>query len=102
MDRVKNYSNENDEDADDINLVDSCLAKIFFKMIKLIQMNRICLQTQIYRSRFRNLILLQGKINTQNKHSPGIEDSEEDPVFGHRAFVSASTKFLKIYFVCRT
>ena len=29
MDRVKNYSNENDEDADDINLADSCLAKFF-------------------------------------------------------------------------
>ena len=28
-------------------------------------MNRICLQTKIYRSRFRNLILLQGNINTQ-------------------------------------
>ena len=29
MDRVKNYSNENDEDADDINLADSCLGKFF-------------------------------------------------------------------------
>ena len=37
----------------------------FLKIIKLIEMNRICLQTKIYRSRFRNLILLQGNINTQ-------------------------------------
>ena len=38
---------------------------IFLKLIKLIQMNRICLQTKISRSRFRNLILLQGNINSQ-------------------------------------
>ena len=29
IDRVKNYSNENDEDADDIKLADSCLATFF-------------------------------------------------------------------------
>ena len=29
MDRVKNYSYKNDEDADDINFADSCLAKFF-------------------------------------------------------------------------
>ena len=79
MDRVKNYSNENDEDADDINLADWCLAKFF--------------ENEKVDSNESDLF--------ESAHF-GIEDSENETVFGHRAFVSACTKFLKIYIVCRT
>ena len=102
MDRVKNYSNENDEDADDINFADSCPAK-FFENDK-VDSN----ESDLFTNKNLSQSISKSNLTTGQHKQPeisahfGIDDSEKDPVFGHSAFVSACTKFLKIYFVCRT